>query len=828
MASPGEEPPAAPGNSNEVAQGVGAVSKAAVSSGSPRAEAVSNAAVSSGSPRKSISFRSPRKSEASPGPNTASPSQTGSTQKANPKSPREAVAGSAPNAAGKNSPPVSPRKSTAFPGGAATSSPTTVSNAAASTGSPRKSVSIGSPRKSVSIASPRKTVSNESPIKIGSPRKSVASGSPRTTVTTPSGAAATSTAKAVSTSAISPGSPRKSMAYPGGKAEASVPKAVSTASVSSGLTRKSIAPKSPRSSMVPTKASPAASAPKAFDAAVTSTLPKGNTQGSLGRPVVPKVAFSSIKPCGFDDAVNGSSMNNAALVNSSDMGNAGLSKSDIQTALSERASWLTSLGKGAVIEDEEWEAESLGDEVPAQRNFDEGETLTGKPDGRRSTAKSSGAITSGVVDKCAIDTSELNFRSARARFISASQDPCGSVLSASGEVAIDCEAVGGAKLTEEEQARAVARHFEILRRLPRLRNMVESLEGWTELRKSAGVDTGFTVAHGEAVALARQTDELLKVVQKAVAAGGPRAIEELPQRSWLPTEETLDLRGVRQLVALQRTTVPRGPPADSGAATEGGGSSGSGSKGLSAVSNPKGGSGAPSRADVRQEPSKELSYEVTARARGEGGGWLRCELAERQARLEARVTRLRELLGQQVAEGSPLTGAATNLHSRLSMLEQVVDPIAYGQLQASMELLASDIEVALAEERRLEAVEEEDRAANISGDDSLDDMPVEKVEQIHKEVVGLDAVVRRLDDVCSKLGEQTPAMLELGRFAEDLAGAEARVAYTTELLSATLAAAQVMKASVESSSAQLKRNVAAIESKLEAREKMTAGGKPRK
>merc|ERR1712187_235001 len=191
----------------------------------------------------------------------------------------------------------------------------------------------------------------------------------------------------------------------------------------------------------------------------------------------------------------------------------------------------------------------------------------------------------------------------------------------------------------------------------------------------------------------------------------------------------------------------------------------------------------------------QLSYEFTGGVVPKKGGWLRTHDAEQYESLEGRVKRLKQIIGKEAVPDSDSLAAATlSLHKRLDVLGQAFDDAAAEQLRASVQLLSCDIDVAIAEAEHLDRLEEEDRKADIGGDDLLEDMPKERVQSLHNEANGLDCIATQIVNVDKQLASKEHVFREFARFAQDLSGAEQRLAHAKDCLQRTLDGAGNMKA----------------------------------
>eukprot|EP00929_Paragymnodinium_shiwhaense_P006218 TRINITY_DN10922_c0_g1_i1.p1 TRINITY_DN10922_c0_g1~~TRINITY_DN10922_c0_g1_i1.p1 ORF type:complete len:670 (-),score=210.50 TRINITY_DN10922_c0_g1_i1:271-2280(-) len=502
----------------------------------------------------------------------------------------------------------------------------------------------------------------------------------------------------------------------------------------------------------------------------------------------------------------------------------GLNKKDISSAMAERAEWIKSLGDGGFVEDEEWEdGASSTDESDTKSEAPVGEAPTSPSaadaEGARLTLlkKPSSLAVANKANNGTVDTAALNFEEATVKFSGKrpkkSRQKAASTEGASAEGQTEADAAEGENAGDVDATPVdpAWRQLELRRRVPQLRMQIEALSSWTDTRRTAAATKGLAVASDEALQLAKQTNELLVVMQQAMGTADPRFFEASPCRSWLPAPENPDMRAVRQLVGMQRHI------ADS-----------------EAHDSTKGQEGWKKHAPKTKDTAKgddqicnELSYQVTAKTTTKGG-WLQNEEAERVTSLEGRVQRLQELLGKeegwkQASKADSLNAAAIGLEKKLNVLTKAFDPDAFDQLQATVNLLTCELDVAGAEVERLEAFEADESAFEGSsglgaGNDVLDDMPPQRINALHQELAGLDGVVSRVAAVDRQLAAQEHLFLEFAAFQRDLAGAEARVAQTTELLNATLSATSVMKTSMETGKERVLKNVAILEAKLKARE----------
>merc|ERR1712151_98804 len=211
----------------------------------------------------------------------------------------------------------------------------------------------------------------------------------------------------------------------------------------------------------------------------------------------------------------------------------------------------------------------------------------------------------------------------------------------------------------------------------------------------------------------------------------------------------------------------------------------------------------------------QLSYEFTGGVVPKKGGWLRTHDAEQYESLEGRVKRLKQIIGKEAVPDSDSLAAATlSLHKRLDVLGQAFDDAAAEQLRASVQLLSCDIEVAVAEAEHLDRLEEEDRQADIGGDDLLEDMPKERIQSLHFEAKSLDSIAKKIVDVDRQLAGKDNVFREFARFSHDLQAAEQRLAYAKTCLKRTKEGADKMRESLASNKEEILKNVALLEKKI--------------
>eukprot|EP00928_Gymnodinium_smaydae_P013973 TRINITY_DN15064_c0_g2_i2.p1 TRINITY_DN15064_c0_g2~~TRINITY_DN15064_c0_g2_i2.p1 ORF type:complete len:538 (+),score=157.64 TRINITY_DN15064_c0_g2_i2:102-1715(+) len=477
----------------------------------------------------------------------------------------------------------------------------------------------------------------------------------------------------------------------------------------------------------------------------------------------------------------------------------GMFKESFEAALNARASWLESLGDSATLEDEEWGgSSSSSDDGGADENVDEASKTvdavksSGSKEVRRDSKEKVAGKKSGPTLVAAVAAVSLltvpggpSSPSKKTSRLSVARPDKGD--SKLDEVKVDYKAArdkilsvasGKSESTAESIEEDLQHHR---RRLRRLRDQVNVLESWAHDRKSVVVASGGQRASDEAYLVAKHTSELSDLVQQAVLAANVR--DSLPQRSWLPESEAVDVGAVKQLLVARRTE-----------ALDCGNSKAVGEEGAGAY------------------------YEISGSSSA-NSGWRSTAALEEVVDIEARVARLRELLGQEAPAvgGGALIPAARELHDRLQRMDEASDDRGCERLRAGVQLLCSEVDVAVEESRRWTATAAEDKAMLTGMSDSLQVIPAAVIEDLHKEVVGLSNLSSRINEVGDQLQKEERRTEALVRFAHDLAGAENRAAYTRELLQETLSVAEKMKESVKSSSEQLQKNAKTLEAKMDLR-----------
>lgn len=435
----------------------------------------------------------------------------------------------------------------------------------------------------------------------------------------------------------------------------------------------------------------------------------------------------------------------------------GFGARDVTMMLRQRAEWFEQLGDSAVLL-----SEDLSDQSSEWGGSDasggEAADVTEKP---KHLAAVASAFLGSHIDNCSVVKEPLEFERSRRRF--ADPRPDGGQGAAQGG--------GGAGRLDPPS-----------RRLLRLRAEADALCGWAEAHGegATGSGDGTQLLTKEAGRLQRDAGELAGLVQRAAAAGEGAP----PKRVWLPPSERLDAAAVQQLLMLSRLPTPAAGPEEPNhraAETAGGG----------------------------------LVYQLSAVA--PGGGRLAAAGAGAPGGLGERLALLRAALGAGPAPaGGSLAGAAAHLHRRLDALLQVSDPESCDRLCASVRLLAAEVQAAASEARHLEALEAEEREGDLGAEGAAEEVAADYVPRLHERVAGLDAVALRVADIDGQLAEREALASELGRFASDIASAEARALHAGQVLRAAAKAAERMREAAEGSREQLARNVAALEAKLAA------------
>lgn len=460
---------------------------------------------------------------------------------------------------------------------------------------------------------------------------------------------------------------------------------------------------------------------------------------------------------------------------------------DVATALRQRAEWLEQLGDAALLR-----TEDLSDQSSEWDGKDDGASdVEAQAQSTAATTMDKPKLAGGILDmmlstalESSVQSEPLRFQEARARFARRRLD-----LGA------------GAGCRKEEPAsgdlrRQMRRPEPPARRVRRLRAEAAAFCTWAEARGGAGPGVCGEAAAATAVPplaqeagwLGRDARDVAGLMQRAVVSTGALAPEAVPKGVWLPPDERLGVLAARQLLALTHVAPPAAPTAAAphelaGQATEGS----------------VGG----------------VAYQLSAL--GGRGGWFAAAEAEALQSLAERVRRVREALGSQAAPDSgSLADTTAQLHRRLDALQQVRDAPACERLRASVQLLSAEIDVAVSEAQCLEAMEAEERESDIDADFAVEETAAEQAVKLHAQVMSLDAVALRVSDVDRLLAQQEQRHVELGRFANDLAGAETRALHTGEVLRAASKAAERMREAADTSREQLQRNVVVLEAKLAA------------
>lgn len=326
------------------------------------------------------------------------------------------------------------------------------------------------------------------------------------------------------------------------------------------------------------------------------------------------------------------------------------------------------------------------------------------------------------------------------------------------------------------------------RRLIRLRSEAEALIAWSE---ASSLPMGDAPASWSGAAVARQARrqaaELDEVVRGAVASSG-RNLGQHPGAMWLPPPQRTNTTMVQQLLRLSALSPH----------TE-------------AIRH----SDDEERTIHQGEPQGGFCYELSGVAGN--AGWQGSAQAEELAALETRMRRVRALLGHEgTAGGAPLASTASRLHRQLRALQSLETDFACSQLMVSVRMLSAELDFLIEEEKMMH---ERDKEANTEEVRALiqDKGAEEQIDKLHARLSPLVDVARRVVNLGQQLEDHEGRYAELCTFAQDLAGAEARMSHAEDLLKTTAEVARCMKASSDKGLEQLQRNIALIEMKLHPR-----------
>lgn len=324
------------------------------------------------------------------------------------------------------------------------------------------------------------------------------------------------------------------------------------------------------------------------------------------------------------------------------------------------------------------------------------------------------------------------------------------------------------------------------RSLQRLREEVDAFCTWSatyknEVQRSAGECAPQVVL--EADKLGREARDVAQLVQQVVKSVVDPTTSTFPKRIWLPTQERSEVAAIQQIVEFSRT----------------------------ATAEPEFAS------DSQNVPSTGLSYQLSTSTGPKGNSWLMAAESELVHGLEERIQCIREALGHE-GNSDSLVNTAAHLHQRLNTLQKVGDDKSCEQLRASVQLLSSDIDMAIAEANRLEVLEAEEREIEFQGGSNVNDEDAPaQIAALYEQVASLDTVATHVIDVDRQLTSQEQLLNEISKFADDLGGAEARISHLQNVLQVVKTTTEKLCASATSNREQLQNNIRALEVKLAAR-----------
>merc|ERR1712181_150848 len=99
-------------------------------------------------------------------------------------------------------------------------------------------------------------------------------------------------------------------------------------------------------------------------------------------------------------------------------------------------------------------------------------------------------------------------------------------------------------------------------------------------------------------------------------------------------------------------------------------------------------------------------------------------------------------------QSGTLAGTVTKLHKRLDRVRRVSESSSCEQLLSSIRLLTSDIDVAVAEAKKLEAMDEEEKDL---GQSEGEDTPAKQLAKLHEQVAPLDSIAKRVGEIEQQL-----------------------------------------------------------------------------
>eukprot|EP00747_Dinoflagellata_sp_TGD_P057575 gnl/TRDRNA2_/TRDRNA2_150702_c2_seq1.p1 gnl/TRDRNA2_/TRDRNA2_150702_c2~~gnl/TRDRNA2_/TRDRNA2_150702_c2_seq1.p1 ORF type:complete len:738 (+),score=152.47 gnl/TRDRNA2_/TRDRNA2_150702_c2_seq1:49-2262(+) len=457
---------------------------------------------------------------------------------------------------------------------------------------------------------------------------------------------------------------------------------------------------------------------------------------------------------------------------------AGFFAEDALTALSKRAEWSAHLSEDAVLETSE--QSDSGGGLSDVDTADEDGTKDGSRKGRaKASVADAGTASQSFVDNEALDTAK-----AKMHFAQASSE--------------------AAKPQELEPPS---------RRLRRLRAEVDALCLFA--KGNNRVEAGQSQMPSELAASSRLRSDATEVdvlVHRAVASANEDAKAEaaMPKQMWLSPSDSTSVPTIRQLVQLCRSTAETGGEQRTAHA---------------------GRTGHGSRASPRVERSQEsratdngrgLSYVLSSDV-GAGHGIFAAAAADAFSSLELRAQRLSEAVKVHSGDaGESLAADIAVLHRRLQRLQQLSSDDSCERLRASVQMLSADLEVAVAEQARLSALEAEQvtdgPCLGPGGVQTLvEQTPAQQIGSLYEQVACLSGTGARVAELEGQLSAREAALATASDFSQDLSAMEARMNYAIAELQTVLAASKAMHASAVSSREALQRSAAGLEAKLQAR-----------
>eukprot|EP00930_Biecheleria_cincta_P088665 TRINITY_DN77918_c0_g1_i1.p1 TRINITY_DN77918_c0_g1~~TRINITY_DN77918_c0_g1_i1.p1 ORF type:complete len:505 (-),score=134.26 TRINITY_DN77918_c0_g1_i1:18-1487(-) len=471
----------------------------------------------------------------------------------------------------------------------------------------------------------------------------------------------------------------------------------------------------------------------------------------------------------------------------------GFGASDLAEALKQRAAWFDGLGESAVLDSDllsssgsEWD----GNDAPTSKGGVTDHVI--EEEDEQQPGKAMQATPSGNMAAASEATSQVE---------STALDPDGSRKRFAGAEFAEHGGAGGA-LMRPRWSEPPAR------RLGRLKADVAAFCDWAEQQQASS---------GSQDSLGAQAKELAHMISRAIAEEAPARLRP-PQAVWLPPTggNAEAVAGAKSLLDLHNTSMVEDGVNRSAGKVPG-----------------------------KTAKDDTMAYKLTV---PQGAGWLLAAQADAVSALQDRLSNLQALLGtpgaatQEEAQANPssqpgdevpdgasvrsLADATARLGRRLHHLETLADDRLCSQFAASASLLAAEIDLTMEEASRLEALEaeEDQEAAELSRPTSptsqgeaMDqgDSTESQVLRLHEQLSGLGALADHAEELQKDLQRQSRPLAQLEHFCLELAAAEARASRAGALLKDTAEAASKMKESTVACSQQLKKDVAALEAKLD-------------